>query len=87
MPLVHFFRQSGKQNNKLKLYVQNNFTIYDEWNPNNIKGDLKLLDKYTKYSVIQHTTSEGKPFYQKGGAINKPILSYDIKYWGTLECF
>ena len=36
-----------------------------------------LLDKYTKSSVIQHTTSEGKSFAQRGGASNKQLPPYD----------
>ena len=36
-----------------------------------------LLGKYTKYSVIQNTTSEGTAFAQRGGAGNKQIPQYD----------
>ena len=37
-----------------------------------------LLDKYTKSSVIQHTTSEGTSFDQRGGDINKQLPPYHI---------
>ena len=43
----------------------------------NRQGALTLLDKYTKSSVIQHTTSKGTSFSQRGGAINKQLPTYD----------
>ena len=55
--LMYFTSKRGKQHNKLKLDLQNNFTKYNEWYPKNIKVTLMLLDKYTKSSVIQQTTS------------------------------
>ena len=36
-----------------------------------------LLDKYTKYSESQYTTSEGTSFSQKGGDSNKQLPPYD----------
>ena len=36
-----------------------------------------IVDKFTKSSVIQQTTSEGTPFYQRGGAVNKQLPTYD----------
>ena len=38
-----FLRKSGKQYNKLKVDLQNNFTIYDDWYPNNRQGTLMIL--------------------------------------------
>ena len=52
-----FLQKSGKQHNKLKVDLQNNFTKYYDWYPKNRKVTLMLLEKYTKSSVIQQTTS------------------------------
>ena len=53
-----FLQQSGKQHNKLNVYLQNDFTTGDGWHPNETQGTLMPLYKYTKSSVRQHTTSE-----------------------------
>ena len=57
LPLIYFPQNSGKQHNKLKVDLQNNFTKYHDLYPKNIKVTLMLLDKYTKSSVIHQTTS------------------------------
>ena len=55
--LYIFLRKSGKQHNKFKVDLQNDFTIGDDRYPNNRQGNLILLEKWTKFSLIQQTTS------------------------------
>ena len=74
-----FLWKSGKQNNKFKLDLQNYFTTVDDRYHNNRQGTL--LDKYTKSSVSQQTTSEGTTFSQRGWGRNKQLLPYDKNYW------
>ena len=71
LPLIYFLQKSGKQHNKLKVDLQKNFTKYYDWYPKNIKVTLMILDKYTKSSVIQQTTSQLTLYAQRGGYINK----------------
>jgi hypothetical protein len=82
-----FLRQSGKQHNKLKVDLQNDFTTGDDRYPKNRQSTLHLLDKYSKSVIVTSTsTSEGTAFTQKGGrgGSNEP---YDKKYWKDKECF
>ena len=72
-----FLRLSGNQYKILKADLQNGFTTGDEQYRKNIQGALTLLDKYTKSSVIQHTTSKGTSFSQSVGAMNKQLPPYD----------
>ena len=52
-PSYIFLWISGKQHNKLKVYLKNYFTTGDEWYPKNIQANLMVIEKYTNYSVIQ----------------------------------
>ena len=83
-----FLRKIGKQHKKLKVDLQNGFTIVDDQYPKNRQGTAMLLDKYTKSSVRQQTTSVGTQFAQRGGASNKQLPPYDKNiYWGDIQCF
>jgi hypothetical protein len=63
-----FLRQSGKQHNKLKVDLQNDFTTGDDRYPKNLQSTLHLLNKYSKSIIVSPTsTSEGAAFAQKGG--------------------
>ena len=57
--------------------MQNDFTIGDDRYPKNRQVTLILLDKYTKSSMIQQTTSKGTSFAQTGGARNEQFTQYD----------
>jgi hypothetical protein len=63
-----FLRQSGKQHNKLKVDLQNDFTTGDDRYPKNRKATLHLLDKYSKSVILQAPISEGTAFIQQGTA-------------------
>jgi hypothetical protein len=66
-----FLRQSGKQHNKLKVDLQNDFTTGDDRYPKNRQSTLHLLDKYSKSIIVSPmTSSEGMSFAQKGGKGN-----------------
>lgn len=84
-----FLRQSGKQHNKLKVDLQNDFTTGDDRYPKNRQATLHLLDKYSKSIIVSSTTpSEGTSFAQKGGGKgNKNNSTYDKDYWKDKECF
>jgi hypothetical protein len=61
-------RKSGKQHNKLKVDLQNDFTTGNDQYPKNRQSTLHLLDKYSKSVIVSPTTpTEGKLFAQKGG--------------------
>ena len=81
-----FLWKSGKQHNKFKVDLQNDVTTGYERYSKKIQGTLMLLDKYTKSSVSQQTTSEGTPFSERGGASNKQLPPYDKKYWENMKC-
>ena len=66
LPILHFFSQSGNQHNKLKIYLQNDFTIGNDRYPNISQATLQFLDKYSKSSIVSQHTSEGSPFSKKG---------------------
>jgi hypothetical protein len=78
-----FLRQSGKQHNKLKVDLQNDFTTGDDRYPKNRQATLHLLDKYSK-STVSNTTSEGTAFAQRGGRTSE---TFDQKYWKDKECY
>ncbi len=82
-----FLRQSGKQHNKLKVDLQNDFTTGDDRYPKNRQQTLHLLDKYSKSTVVQTNPSEGTAFAQKGGSPTRQDDTYDKKYWKDKECF
>ena len=50
---------------------------------------LMFLDKYTKSSVIQQTTSSGTAFAQRGEASNKMLPPYDkiLKIWSASNAY
>ena len=62
-----FLQQSGKQHNKLRVDLQNDYTTNDDRYPKNRQETLHLLDKYSKSIVNAPTTSEGSAFAQRGG--------------------
>jgi hypothetical protein len=87
-----FLRQSGKQHNKLKVDLQNDFTTGDDRYPKNRQSTLHLLDKYSKSIIVSPTTSsEGTSFAQQGnqgrGASNRSSNTYDKSYWKDKDCY
>ena len=61
-----FLRQSGKQHNKLKVDLQNDFTTGDDRYPKNRQSTLHLLDKCSKTAIVNATSSsEGTAFVQR----------------------
>jgi hypothetical protein len=84
-----FFRQSGKQHNKLKVDLQNDFTTGDDRYPKNHQLTLHLLEKYSKSIIVSPTTtSEGTSFAQQGGRFSsQKENTYDTKYWKDKECY
>ena len=63
-----FLRQSGKQHNKLKVDLQNDFTTGDDRYPKNRQATLHLLDKYSKSVIVSPTTpTEGTSFAHQCG--------------------
>jgi hypothetical protein len=92
-----FLRQSGKQHNKLKVDLQNDFTTGDDHYPKTRQATLHLLDKYSKSIIVSHTTpSEGTSFAQRGGrggggrgagSSNQNPESFDKAYWKDKECY
>jgi hypothetical protein len=84
-----FLRQSGKQHNKLKVDLQNDFTTGDDRYPKNRQSTLHLLDKYSKSTIVTTTpTSEGAAFGQRGeGNANKTLSDKDKQYWKDKKCF
>jgi hypothetical protein len=81
-----FLRQSGKQHNKLKVDLQNDFTTEDDRYPKNRQVTLHLLDKYSKSVVAQAPISEGTAFTRRGSQGGKQD-TYDTAYWKDKECF
>jgi hypothetical protein len=93
-----FLRQSGTQHDKLKVDLQNDFTIGKNHYPNNRQQTLHLLDKYSKTVVARVTHSEGTSFAQKSGqggdyrGSNGNVKihdssTYDKNYRKDKECF
>jgi hypothetical protein len=95
-----FLRQSGKQHNKLKVDLQNDFTTGDDRYPKNRQATLHLLDKYSKSIVVRDTnSSEGTSFAQRGGKGGNQKGNqkdhddhdghdgYDKNYWKHKECY
>ena len=60
-------RQSGKQHDKLRMDLQNDYTTGDDHYPKTRQATLHLLDKYTKARVGNPSNHEGSSFAQKGG--------------------
>jgi hypothetical protein len=90
-----FLRQSGKQHNKLKTDLKNDFTTGDDRYPKNRQAVLHLLDKYSKTTLPPQATSEGIAFVQgggrgrggRGGGRTTPLRPYDKEYWKDKECY
>jgi hypothetical protein len=82
-----FLRQSGKQHNKLKVDLQNDFTTGDDRYPKNRQSTLHLLDKYSKTAIVSATTSEGTAFAQRGGNGTKNLSKKDKEYWKDKTCY
>jgi hypothetical protein len=89
-----FLRQSGKHHNKLKVDLQKDFTTGDNRYPKNCQQTLHLLDKYSKSSIVNATTtSEGSVFAQRGGkdnykdTSNQNLSERDQEYWKTKTCY
>ena len=93
-----FLRQSGKQHNKLRQDLRNEYTTGNDWNPKNRQEVLHLLDKYSKSAVIASTANEGSSFAQRGGEANGANTgggrgdgrfgkSYDVQYWKAKQCY
>ena len=80
-----FLRQSGKQHNKLKTDLQNDFTTGKYRYPKNLQAALHSLDKYSKLAIVSQPTSEGASFAQKGGNKDQggDKKTYDKKYRKT----
>ena len=82
-----FLRQSGKQHQKRRVDLQNDFTTGDDRYPKNRQQTLHLLDKYSKSNIVQTNPFEGMAFAQKGGSPNRQDDIYDKKYWKDKEYF
>jgi hypothetical protein len=80
-----FLRQSGKQHNKLKVDLQNDFTTGDDRYPKNRQEVLHLLDKYSKTAVATITPSEGSTFIQEGDRDEEE--HYDKEWWEDKTCY
>jgi hypothetical protein len=66
-----FLRQSGKQHNKLKMDLQNEFTTGNDKYPRQMQSVLHLVERYTKSPIVIPTASEGSAFAQNGGKDGK----------------
>ena len=62
-----FLSQSGKQHNKLRNDLQNDYTTGKYQFPNIHQATLHFLYKYSNSSIISQPTSEGAAFSQNGG--------------------
>jgi hypothetical protein len=82
-----FLRQRGKQHNKLKIDLQNDFTTGDNRYPKNRQATLHLLDKYSKSAVVSATTSEGTAFTQRGDKGKGTQKPFDKEYWKDKTCY
>ena len=78
-----FLRQSGKQHNKLRVDLSNDYTTGDDRYPVTRQTTLHLLDKYSKSSVSATIAPEGRSFVTKSGD-GRDQDSYDKKYWNCL---
>ena len=91
-------RQIGNQHIKLKVYLQNDFTMENILYPKSRPQTLHLLDKYIKIASPNISASEGSSFAQ--GVFNKvnggirgrnkkrrDDKTYVKKYWKDKECY
>jgi hypothetical protein len=82
-----FLGQSGKQNNKLKDDLKNDFTKNEDCHTKNMQEVLHLLANYTKSAIVTTTTtSEGSAFAQRGGNGGNGS-EYSKKWWEDKDCY
>jgi hypothetical protein len=78
-------RQSGKQHNKLRTDLGNDYTTGDDRYSKTRQATLHLLDKYSKTVVAPPpSTAPENSFVTKGGDDES---SYDKGYWRNKECY
>jgi hypothetical protein len=88
-----FLRQNGKQHNKSKVDLQNDFTTGDDRYPKNQQSTLHLLDKYSKTAVVSTTPgSEGTASAQQGDGRqgkgdSNSTKDYHTVYWADKKCY
>ena len=90
-----FMRQSGSQHAKLKVDLQNDFTVGEDRYPKNRQQTLHLLDKYSKTAVVpKQTLTEGASFAQgsgngggRGGGGDGTKKPFDKEWWKNKECY
>ena len=85
-----FLKQAGKQHNKLRMDMKDDYTKGKDNYPKNRQDALRQLNRYTKSSVPQTPSSEGTMFAQsqqqtpKNGKGDK---HFDKVYWKNKECY
>jgi hypothetical protein len=87
-------QHSGKQHNKLKMDLQNEFTTGNVKYPKLRQSphhliDRYLIDKYTKPAGVSPTNYEGSAFAQKVGRDGKGdthLEPYSKTYWKVQYC-
>ena len=83
-------RQSGKQHQKLREDLKNDFTTGDDRYPKNRQMTLHLLENYSKTAVHMPIPQEGTSFAQKGGkgkGKGVGMSDKDKAYWKDKECY
>jgi hypothetical protein len=81
-----FLRQSGKQHNKLRTDLMDEYTTGTDQHPKTRQAVLHLLDKYTKSSMSQAPYHPESSFAQKGGKKQKKD-AYDPDFYKDKTCF
>jgi hypothetical protein len=92
-----FLKQSGKQHDKLRMYLSDSYTTGDDKNPKTRQEVLHQLDKHSK-TVVSKTVvaDQGNSFAQQGsGSVNTTNRggdtrngdSYDQNFWKDKTCF
>jgi hypothetical protein len=84
-----FLRQSGKQHNKLRTDLGNDYTTGDDRYAKTRQATLHLLDKYSKTVIAPPAVAaEGRSFAQKGGdKDHRTKDTFDKKYWSDKTCY
>ena len=88
-----FLRQSGKQHNKLKVDLQNDYTKNQDKYPKTRQEVLHMLDKYSNSTVPKEQVSEGTAFTQQekqkraNEAAKKKKAADNKKFWADKECY
>ncbi len=80
---------SGKQHDKLRMDLKNDFTTGNNRYPKTRQQVLHLLDRYTKSTVVKPGVSEGASFAQHSFAQQQDQSKrpYDTVYWKDKECY